>query len=47
MKGKGKEVLGARETPVAREEGEKETPARRPLFSPFRLLIMHAKITQL
>ena len=47
LKGKGKEVLGARETPGAREEGEKEKPARRPLFSPSRLLIMYAKITQL
>ena len=31
----------------AREEGGKETPARRPLFPPSRLLIMYAKITQL
>ena len=30
----------------AREEGGKETPARRPLFPPSRLLIMYAKITQ-
>ena len=31
----------------AREEGGKETPARKPLFSPSRLVIMYAKITQL
>ena len=48
LKGKGKRVLGARETQGAREEGEgRETPARKPLFSPSRLLIMYAKITQL
>ena len=48
LKGKGKGVLGARETQGAREEGGgRETPARRPLFSPSRLLIMYAKITQL
>ena len=28
-------------------EGGRETPARKPLFSPSRLLIMYAKITQL
>ena len=27
--------------------GGRETPARKPLFSPSRLLIMYAKITQL
>ena len=51
LKGKGKGVLGARETRGAREEGGREggreTPARKPLFSPSRLLIMYAKITQL
>ena len=31
----------------AREEGGKETFARKPLFSPSRLVIMYAKITQL
>ena len=31
----------------ARREGGRETPARKPLFSPSRLLIMCAKITQL
>ena len=31
----------------ARREGGRETPARKPLFSPSRLLIMYAKITQL
>ena len=31
LKGKGKGVLGAGETPEAREEGGRETPARRPL----------------
>ena len=31
----------------ARREGRRETPARKPLFSPSRLLIMYAKITQL
>ena len=40
-------VLGARETRGARKEGGRETPARKPLFSQSRLLIMHAKITQL
>ena len=30
----------------AREEGGRETPARKPLFLPSRLLIMYAKITQ-
>ena len=35
LKGKGKEVLGARETPGAREEGGKETPARRTLYFSF------------
>ena len=37
----------ARETRGAREEGGRETPARKPLFLPSRLLIMYAKITQL
>ena len=32
LKGKGKGVLGARETRGARKEGGRETPARRPLF---------------
>ena len=32
LNGKGKGVLGARETRVAHEEEGKETPARRPLF---------------
>ena len=40
-------VLGAREVRGAREEGGRETPAKKPLFSPSRLLIMYAKITQL
>ena len=31
----------------ARRKGGRETPARKPLFSPSRLLIMYAKITQL
>ena len=31
----------------ARREGRREMPARKPLFSPSRLLIMYAKITQL
>ena len=35
LKGKGNGVLGARETRGAREEGEKETPARRPLYFSF------------
>ena len=30
----------------ARREGVRETPARKPLFSTSRLLIMYAKITQ-
>ena len=37
---------GKREGRARRKRG-RETPARKPLFSPFRLLIMHAKITQL
>ena len=36
-----------RERIGAREEGGRETPARKPLFSLSRLLIMYAKITQL
>ena len=32
LKGKGKGILGARETRGAREEGGKETPSRRPLY---------------
>ena len=53
LKRKGKGVLGAREArgpdPGAKagEEGGKEMPARRLLFSPSPLLIMYAKITQL
>ena len=35
LKGKGKGVLGARETRGARKEGGRETPARRPLFFSF------------
>ena len=35
LKGKGKGVLGARETREAREDGGRETPARRPLFFSF------------
>ena len=35
LKGKGKGVLGAREKREAREEGGRETPARRPLFFSF------------
>ena len=35
LKGKGKGVLGARETRGVREEGRRETPARRPLFFAF------------
>ena len=53
LKGKGKGVLergfwarGKREK-RARRKGRRETPARKPLFSPSRLLIMYAKITQL
>ena len=53
LKRKGKGVSGAREMrgpdpgAGAGEEGGKETPARRPLFSPSRLAITYAKITQL
>ena len=44
----GKGVLGMREMRgFARGEGGRETPARKPLFSPSCLLIMYAKITQL
>ena len=43
----GKGVLGARKMRGAREEGERETSAKKPLFLPSRLLIMYAKITQL
>ena len=43
MEGKG--GLG-REERARREEG-RETPARKSLFSPYRLLIMYAKITPL
>ena len=32
LKGKGKGVLGARETRRAREEGGRKTPATKPLF---------------
>ena len=32
--GKRKGILGARETRGTREEGRREEPARRPLFSP-------------
>ena len=35
LKGNGKGVLGPRETRGAREEGGKETPARRPLYFSF------------
>ena len=35
LKGTGKGVLGARETREAREQGGRETPARRPLFFSF------------
>ena len=35
LKGKGKGVLGARETRGGREEGGRETPARRSLFFSF------------
>ena len=35
LKGKGKGVLGAKGTREAREEGGRETPARRPLFFSF------------
>ena len=41
LKGKGKGILGARETRGAHSEGGRETPARRPLFPPSRLLIMN------
>ena len=47
LKGKGKGVLGARETRGARKGAGRETPPRKPLFSPSRLLNMYAKITQL
>ena len=50
LKGKGKGVLGARKNARGAQggrEGGRETPARKPLFSPSRLLIMYAKITQL
>ena len=40
-------VWKRRERGLRREEGGRETPARKPLFSPSRLLIMYAKITQL
>ena len=46
-KGRERGFLGARETQGVCEEGGRETPARKPLFSPSRLLIMCAKITQL
>ena len=48
MERKGNGVLGTRETrgARARREGVRETPARKPLFSTSRLLIMYAKITQ-
>ena len=50
MRLKGRErgfwAQGKREG-CARREGGRETPARKPLFSPSRLLIMYAKITQL
>ena len=51
MKRKGKGVLGTRETRGkhegrARREGVRETPAKKPLLSTSRLLIMYAKITQ-
>ena len=35
LKGKGKGILGARETQGAREEGGKETPSSRPLYFSF------------
>ena len=35
LKGKGKGVLGAREVRGAREEGGRETPARKPSFFSF------------
>ena len=35
LKGRGKGVLGARETRGPGEEGGKETPARRPLYFSF------------
>ena len=41
LKGKEKGILGARETRGAHSEGGRETPARRPLFPPSRLLIMN------
>ena len=44
-KGKGFWARGKREG-RARREGGRETPARKLLFSPSRLLIMCAKITQ-
>ena len=49
LKGKGKGVLGARETREAREGGVRRgTLARKPLFLPSRLLIKKiTKITQL
>ena len=47
LKGKGRGVQGTRETRGACEEGGKEMPARKPLFSPSCLLIMYAKMTQL
>ena len=45
-KGKGFWARGKREGRARRKRG-RETPARKPLFSPSRLLIMYAKITQL
>ena len=45
--GKGSLRRGRNARAGAREEGGKETPARKPFFSPPRLLIMSAKITQL
>ena len=35
LKGKGEGVLGATETRGVRQEGGKETPARRPLYFSF------------
>ena len=40
-------VWKGRERSLRREEGGRETPARKPLFSPSCLLIMYAKVTQL
>ena len=43
LKGKGKGVLGVTEMRGVHEEGGRQMPTRKPLFSPSCLLIMYAK----